>query len=100
MKAVVAERSGVGAVVHYDRLPKFPIADAAEQSRCVIAGGDDYELVFTAAQGARAGIEALSGALGLALTRAGSIQTGEPKLQLLDARGLPIAAPRGFEHFA
>ena len=96
----ILERSGVGAVVHYDRLPKFPIADAAEQARCVIAGGDDYELVFTAAQGARAGIEALSGALGLALTRVGSIQTGEPKLQLLDARGLPMAAARGFDHFA
>jgi thiamine-monophosphate kinase len=96
----ILERSGVGAVVHYDRLPKFPIADAAEQSRCVIAGGDDYELAFTAAQGARAGIEALSRKLGLALTQVGSIQTGEPRLHLLDAQGAPLAAPRGFDHFA
>jgi thiamine-monophosphate kinase len=96
----ILERSGVGAVVHYDRLPKFPVADAGEQARCVLSGGDDYELVFTAAQPARAEIEALSGTLGLALTRVGSIQTGEPKLQLLDAQGAPMAVPRGFDHFA
>lgn len=94
------ERSGVGAVVHYELLPKFPIAEAAEQSRCVLAGGDDYELVFTAAQAARAGIEALAGTLGLALTRVGSIQTGAARLQLLDARGAPMAAAAGFDHFA
>jgi thiamine-monophosphate kinase len=96
----ILERSGVGAVVHYDRLPKFPIADAAMQARCVLAGGDDYELLFTAAQPARAEIEALSRTLGLALTPVGAIQPGEPRLQLLDAQGSPIPAPRGFDHFA
>lgn len=96
----ILERSGVGAVVHYGRLPKFPIADAAAQARCVLAGGDDYELLFTAAQGARGEIEALSRSLGLALTQVGSIQTGEPRLQLLDAQGAPMAVPRGFDHFA
>jgi thiamine-monophosphate kinase len=94
------ERSGVGALVHYARLPKVPCADPALQQRCVLSGGDDYELVFTAPQGARAPLEALSASLRLALTRVGSIQPGEPKLQLLDAQGKPMAAARGWDHFA
>ena len=96
----ILERSGAGALVHYALLPKFPCDDAGLQQRCVLAGGDDYELAFTAPQGARAELEALSGALGLALTRVGSMQRGEPRLQLLDAQGAPMAVPRGFDHFA
>jgi thiamine-monophosphate kinase len=93
-------RSGVGALVHYALLPKVPCADPALQQRCVLSGGDDYELVFTAPQGARAQIEALSASMRLALTRVGSIQPGEPKLQLLDAKGRAMTAARGWDHFA
>jgi thiamine-monophosphate kinase len=93
-------RSGVGALVHYALLPKVPCADPALQQRCVLSGGDDYELVFTVPQGARAQIEALSASMRLALTRVGSIQPGEPKLQLLDAKGRAMTAARGWDHFA
>jgi len=96
----ILERSGVGALVHYPLLPKVPCADAALQRRCVLSGGDDYELVFTAPQGVRAQVEALSSALRLPLARVGSIQPGAPKLQILDAGGKPIAAARGWDHFA
>ena len=96
----ILERSGVGAVVHYALLPKFPCDEARLQQRCVLSGGDDYELVFTAPQAARLELAALSASLRLALTRVGSIQAGEAKLQLLDAQGKPLAAGRGFEHFA
>jgi thiamine-monophosphate kinase len=92
----ILERSGVGAVVEYARLPAFPGADAKQ----VLAGGDDYELVFTARQERRAEIEALARELKLALARVGSIQKGEAALQVLDAgrRAMPLA--RGFDHFA
>ena len=96
----ILERSGAGALVHYALLPKVACSDAALQQRCVLAGGDDYELVFTTPQAARREIEALSAALRLPLTRVGSIQPGEPKLQLLDALGKPLAVPRGYDHFA
>jgi thiamine-monophosphate kinase len=96
----ILERSGTGAVVEYALLPKVRCADAALQQRCVLSGGDDYELLFTAPQSARAQIAALSAALGLALSRVGAIQRGEPKLQLLDALGKPMAVARGFDHFA
>jgi thiamine-monophosphate kinase len=96
----ILERSGVGALVHYALLPKFPCDEPRLQQRCVLAGGDDYELIFTAAQSARAEIDALSRTLRLALTRVGSMHSGEAKLQLLDARGKPMDAGRGYDHFA
>ena len=92
----ILERSGVGAVVEYERLPKFPGAQRAQ----VLAGGDDYELVFTARQDKRAEIEPLSKELGLALTRVGSMQKGEPVLRVFGKDGAPIAPGRGFDHFA
>lgn len=92
----ILERSGVGAVVEYARLPAFPGADALQ----VLAGGDDYELVFTARQERRAEIEILSRELTLALARVGSIQKGEATLQVLDAARRAMPLGRGFDHFA
>lgn len=92
----ILERSAVGAVVEYERLPKFYGANHEQ----VLSGGDDYELVFTARQEKRAEVEALSQELGLALSRVGSIQKGEPKLQILGRDGAPVSPGRGFDHFA
>ena len=100
----ILERSGVGAIVEYALLPRSidvrNIEDGNLQSRLVLGGGDDYELVFTAPQASRGDIEALSAELKLPLSRVGSIQTGEPRLQLLDAQGAPMPAGRGYDHFA
>jgi thiamine-monophosphate kinase len=99
----ILERSGVGAIVEYELLPRpaevTAIRDRAHQSRLVLSGGDDYELVFTAPQGVRADIAALSAELKLALSRVGSIQVGEPTLRVLDAQGRPMASGGGFDHF-
>jgi len=96
----ILERSGVGAEVRYAELPKFPIRDAALEQRCVLAGGDDYELAFTAPVAARAGIEALAGPLGVAVTRVGAIEAGPARLRLLDAQGHDMDVAPGFDHFA
>jgi thiamine-monophosphate kinase len=96
----ILERSGVGAVVRYADLPKFRIGERALEQRCVLAGGDDYELAFTAPPSARAGIDALPAALGLALTRVGSIEAGPARLRIVDERGAPMGAVRGYDHFA
>jgi thiamine-monophosphate kinase len=93
----VLARSGVGAVVHYEMLPKHRIPDPRLERRCVLSGGDDYELVFTARPGSK--IEAIGGALGLKLTRVGSVG-GRRGLKILDARGRPMKVGRGFDHFA
>ncbi len=99
----VLERSGVGALVHYARLPKAPafagLGDEQLERDCVLSGGDDYELLFTAAQSSRTEIEALGGGLGIALTHVGAIQPGD-KLVLLDARGAAMPCGGGYDHFA
>ena len=93
----ILERSGVGAVVHYEKLPKHRIRDAKLERRCVLSGGDDYELVFTARAGAL--IDAIARALKLRLTRVGSIGRRRG-LQVLDASGRRMKVGRGFDHFA
>lgn len=99
----ILERSAVAATVHLDRLPDTALSacsDAALAQDCLLSGGDDYELVFTAAADRHAEIAALAAPLGLALTSIGRIEPGEG-LTLLDAerRALSIVS-RGFDHFA
>jgi thiamine-monophosphate kinase len=93
----ILERSGVGADVQYESLPKHRIGDPKLERRCVLSGGDDYELIFTARAGAR--VEVIAKALRLRLTRVGSI--GKRRgLRILDANGRRMVPARGFDHFA
>jgi thiamine-monophosphate kinase len=98
----ILERSHVGAVVEYARLPKpAAFAEFADLERdCVLSGGDDYELLFTAAQPQRSDIDALARELRIPLTRVGAIQAGDAGLVVLDAAGKPMAHRAGFDHFA
>ena len=95
----ILERSGVGAVVHYEALPKYRIRDARLEKRCVLSGGDDYELIFTARAGTGKRIKAIARALKLRLTRVGTIGRGRD-LRILDAHGRRMKVERGFDHFA
>lgn len=68
--------------------------------RCVLAGGDDYELVFTAAPAQRAAVQAAAQASATPVTRIGRIDT-EPGLRLVDSQGRPVANTfHSFDHFA
>jgi len=91
----ILERSGVGAVVEYARLPAFPGA----APRHVLAGGDDYELVFTAPAARRASIEEAARRLALPVARVGEIRSGAAPAVVLDAERRPMPLPRGFDHF-
>ena len=99
----ILERSQVGALVHYAQLPRSSafstIRDQELVKNCVLSGGDDYELAFTAALERRMEIAALSAELGLPLTRIGTIQAGESRLVVLDERNQPMDYRRGFDHF-
>ncbi len=97
----ILARSNVAATVHVDRLPDVPACSDTTLARdCQLSGGDDYELLFTAAAGRHGQIEALSSTLGLALTSIGNIGPGKG-LTLQDADGRPLSiARRGFDHFA
>jgi len=100
----VLEASGVGADLLWESLPRAPAIaacrDAALAKDCLLAGGDDYELVFTAPSPKRGEVEALAKELGLPLTRIGVIVPGESKVMIRDARSNPVSVERrGFDHF-
>ncbi|HET9349945.1 MAG TPA: thiamine-phosphate kinase, partial [Burkholderiales bacterium] len=98
----IAERSQVAAIVEYARIPRplvFQKLGAPDLERdCVLSGGDDYELDFTAPTARRAALDLLAVELGLALTRVGTIEAGSG-LSILDAKGRPITHRGGFDHF-
>jgi thiamine-monophosphate kinase len=97
------QRSGVGAVVQVDELPRSATLAAQPvdvQQQCLLAGGDDYELLFTAPPRHYEAVRAAGAHAGVAVTRIGSIEPGRA-LQLLDRTGAPLTARfSGFDHFA
>jgi thiamine-monophosphate kinase len=97
----VLERSGVGACVHVPDVPRSDTLRAMSsgvQRRCVLAGGDDYELLFTASPADREAIAEAGHDCCVAITRIGTI-TAEPGLRLDGDPGID-ATLRGFDHFA
>ncbi len=99
--------SGVGAELQERLLPMHPALRGLPQHalppevlrRAVLAGGDVYELCFTAAPAQRATLEKIGSALGLTLSRIGSV-CAEPGLFVYDeARNIIPDLPRGFDHF-
>lgn len=101
--AHILERSRVGAVVHYPKLPRSrafkSMRDAELEKHCVLSGGDDYELLFTAPPQRRTALESLAAELDLPLSCIGTIQAGESRLLVLDAAGQPMAYGSGYDHF-
>ena len=100
----ILERSRVGAQLRLDALPRSAhLATQPEpvQRSCLLAGGDDYELLFTAPAHAEAAVLAAAARAGVPVTPVGTILAGSG-LQVLDARGqaLSLAGLAGFDHFA
>jgi len=103
----VLRRSQVGADLEADCAPRLLAAlrqglmlEAGRVQDFVFAGGDDYELAFTAPERARAAVEAAAAQAQTPVLRIGRI-TAEPGLRLRDAQGRPVADRwAGFDHFA
>jgi thiamine-monophosphate kinase len=99
----VLRRSGVGAIVDVDQLPISPALarqPRALQLDCALAGGDDYELLFTAPPAADARVLAAAAAAGVGVRCIGRIELAAG-LRLIDGHGRPLAlVVRGFDHFA
>ena len=97
----ITERSRVDAEVVLGQLPYLPAgADPQLARQCQLAGGDDYELVFSAAPEKRAEIATLAAELDLALWRIGQIVAGSGEVRLLDADGQSVpVSDKGFDHF-
>ena len=66
----------------------------------MLAGGDDYELVFTAPRTRRALVQAAGATSGTRVTRIGRIEA-QPGLRLANTQGQPVPNDfAGFDHFA
>jgi thiamine-monophosphate kinase len=99
----LAERSQARVVIEWPAVPLSPAAqrhrDQPLVQRCALAGGDDYELCFTAAASRHGELVDLAARLGLALTAIGRVEPGSG-VAVLDAAGRAIALPeQGFDHF-
>ena len=97
----LAAASGVAAVIDATRLPLSTaaasvMAEAVDHLETVLTGGDDYELLFTAAPDAD--IAGLAAGVGVPVTAIGRIEAGAG-VQVLDRDGGPLPLTRrGFRH--
>ena len=95
--------SNVGATLDVDALPAGPVLALQPlglKRRFCAAGGDDYELCFTAPAAAREAVLQAAAQAGTAVTRVGSIDQAHG-LRLVDADGNALALGlKGFDHFA
>ncbi len=100
--AHVLGRSGVGAVVEIDAVPRSAVLAAqppAVQRECLLTGGDDYELVFTAMPERRDAIAAAAAHAGVPIARIGAIECGH-ELRVVDRQGAAVTSRgRPFDHF-
>jgi len=109
------KRSGVGASVYADQAVEsiatwqwaaqnqttelFELAKESWYS-LALAGGDDYELLFTAAPAQRAAIQAAAQASQTAVRCIGQIHA-QAGLQVLNAQGQPLSQEfKSYDHFA
>jgi thiamine-monophosphate kinase len=104
----VLDASHIGATIDIDALPHSSALDrqlgGANREialQCLLAGGDDYELCFTAPRARDGAIAALGDKLGLQLTRIGIATAQHAGLEIRDASGCALEPlPRAFDHFA
>lgn len=98
----ILEQSGVGAEVETARLPLDDLlalgANAAEARKAYLSGGDDYELLLTAAPARALDIERIGAALELPMSRIGRI-VATPGLRIVEPDGR-IGSAGGYDHFA
>ena len=116
--AHILRRSGKTARVNVDAIPRsaWVAAQTSDIQRiCTIAGGDDYELCFTAPVSARAQLQDISAQCRLPLTRVGTILNPSPgaassptslpsssagHIAWVDSRDAPVSLSlTGFDHF-
>ncbi|SCZ35564.1 MULTISPECIES: thiamine-phosphate kinase [Burkholderia] len=104
----ILTRSNVGADVDADAVPRSTALAALPpdvQRRCALAGGDDYELCFTAPPAARGAVEAAGASAAVRVTRIGTIRalsspSERPAIAWRDAAGAPLTLTlHGFDHF-
>ena len=96
----ILKASKVGATLLLNHIPCEKFIQASKQYQFVLNGGDDYELLFTAAKKNRSHIKKIAKRTNTPVSVIGSI-TENQVLQILNEQGKSIKFnPKGFDHFA
>lgn len=99
----ILERSGNAAHVQFAALPVsehlLPYLAQALGRQCVLAGGDDYELCFTAPLAKHKAIENLSSELDLSLSCIGKIVEGSGYIVYAADGSVMKIGEAGYDHF-
>lgn len=103
----ICARSGCAAVVRLEQLPYLPKGESYDADlrrlamECLLTGGDDYELCFTAPGTASQEIIRIAARLELPLWNIGEMLAGPAgEVTVLDPDGQPVSfSQHGYEHF-
>ena len=100
--AHILRRSNVGATVDVDALPRSAVLatlPVAQQQEFTLAGGDDYELVFSAPSGSAEQVQFAARRANVPVTHIGRIHS-EAGLRLVDRAGHAVDKRfASFDHF-
>ena len=98
----ILEASGLGAVITLENIACLAYLhtqlDEPIIQQCILAGGDDYELAFTAPESQREAIQQLGHQLGLPLSMIGKT-TKNTGMQVFYKQQLLDISKKGFDHF-
>lgn len=100
----LAEASGLSAEVALEAVPLSPELRSLVEAGGItpvepLAGGDDYELLFSAAPEVAAQVLRLAEEIGLPVTRIGRLQAGPAGVEVRDRDGRLLVLPsEGWEH--
>ena len=99
----ILDASQMGAQLYFQALPVSPVLRGylwqPLARQCVLSGGDDYELCFTASAAHHAELLEIAARLNLPLTRIGEIVAGHGCI-VHDAAGNPLNVEvGGYDHF-
>lgn len=98
----ILERSQVSAELFWENFPlSEPMTKLSPsvQRRCVLSGGDDYELLFTAHPSCEDQIRAAARQVGVRVTKIGRILPRAETVRILGAAGELPEAGSSFNHF-
>lgn len=100
----ITGNSAVGAIIEWE---KIPLSEAARKAlplvknpyETVVAGGDDYELLFTSPPGSSERLKEVARKTDVSITCIGSIKEGR-EVKMIDKNGGDIKLSRlGYNHF-
>ena len=104
----ICERSKVAAVLDWESIPARPFVRSQAQVTdvavsAILAGGDDYELCFTASRRRRSAIVRAAATARTEVMLVGRVvrrSRSGPRVEVLDSIGTPLKVKRqGFDHF-